>query len=209
MKFKQFLIESVLFVSADDYMNYLIPLFKNVKKFNNTIDFVNFINEEILFYSNNMIFLIQNIDKIEARYNFVENRIKIIVPLNFYELIQINLKKTSEEIKRNILHELVHKEQMEKVSFDYIKNNSTPPKIKDKKSSIKYMKHTHELMAYAIEIANKLLYVFKDKYKALEFLKNPKPGVSKELELYILTFKKKPKILRQLYKYIYLYLLKG
>ena len=200
--------ESVIDVNIDSY----IKIFKDVHSYNNYFDLEDLIydlNSEFEHFYKNIEFVVnyKSSDKnyIEGMYNFLNKKIYIIVSSNFFNEFKNNYKNIENLFKKALSHELIHKEQMKKVSFKYFKNKSYPIDNELKRN----LSHNHEIMAYANSIVICLLNKFSQN-EALTFLKNPKPNYCKELDTYIDFFKNENnKVIKLLYKYIYQYIIKG
>ena len=111
------------------------------------------------------------------------------------------------EVVSSLKHEITHGLQLLKVSDDYWKNNSQPYKTKDKNDvnqRIANLSHSHEIMAYAQNIAvDILVYYSMDINKSINYLKHyTKSGISVNLDEYMTLFKRNSKTIKLLYRYV-------
>lgn len=117
----------------------------------------------------------------------------------------------AQELSATIEHELIHKNQIEKVNAE---NKTTVLSRGQSKEGLKaYLSNEHELMAYANTIIRTLEKAGFNQEEILDMFKggNLTPYKASEwspdLKRYQEVFKDDPKVLKKLYKYIYVYAL--
>lgn len=120
------------------------------------------------------------------------------------------------ELAGTIEHELIHIEQLTRV----VKQGKNIAAVLQKggsgSSEKEYYGSEHELMAYANTIVRTLEAADFDKEEIIDMLRKPNDNItpytasdwSGELEIYLNVFKDQPKVIKRLYKYMYMYLTK-
>jgi len=197
------LIEGIVLIPD---LNDLIKTFTNnhiinmAKKCDDVHEFINILNN--IFNRAKISFVYKPIKyrKYNAKILLSNYKIKIYVNDDFLYNYLNHLNELKNILIPRLSHELVHREQLKKINWSNYYVN-------DQKYNGNIDKH-YEIMAYAKTIVDKLLIIFGGyKNKALWWLQKPKNGTIKQFDMYINTFGKNSKVIKQLYKYMYQYLI--
>lgn len=133
--------------------------------------------------------------------------IVIYICNDFLELYKSRSYKFDHILFDVLKHELVHREQFNKIDFGKYDGIGIPEKLPEPQKNKKYLSHKTEMMSFARVIPGQLIKQFKTNHKLLQFLRNPVPYNSDLLDSYIVNFKDDKKTLDQLYKYMYQYII--
>lgn len=192
------LLEKVIIPDIDEY----IKVFSNndfenmVNKCDNYEDFIGLLNH--VFKSNNIKFIFKPSRKNDAE---TKNRIIFIYVGDkiLYNFLNKN-KQFINTIRVILSHELIHKEQQEKIDWSnyYHKISSIKGNIDNKQ----------EIMAYSNTVVKKLsIKLGGYKLRMLKWLQKPQSGVILEFDIYLNNFDKNHKVIKRLYKYMYEYII--
>jgi len=201
-------MEAVLFVTTKDYIKLLYDA-KDFDEINSINDIITYLN--IIFKQHKVIFKYSKGNKNSGVESAKTNEKTLIITIyindKFYNLFLNDFSKVENTIKNIFNHELVHRERSKKINF--LKYHPIQQDITNKK---KYYSEKREIMAYANQITKDLLRKFISPASVLREINKPTNGLHPVLDIYINLFQKKNTIdkpLKQLYKYMYEYLIIG
>ena len=199
-----FLDEAVIFVDSKSYVDVVRKL-NNIKRFMKSLDDVlNFLNDELNPRDVKFITISNTTGPIaEVFTNLKTGIITIVVSKElFYDKISNDYNWFFDQFKRIMDHELIHRLQGQKIDFSRIKPTYQDPNNLEKSLPVK-----HEVMAYAKNIINDLMDRYKTPEKVITLIQNPTLNLNKDLKMYIINFEMNSSTIKQLYKYMYEYLI--
>lgn len=142
-----------------------------------------------------------------------DGNIKVYLYQDFFDVIENNFVSFAMTLSRILEHELIHREQDDKINPDKLSNVQSKYydkhiKPKDIKS---YLSGKDEIMAHANSIVRKLQHDGITNEEILELLRHINEYDYQELPMhlqdYTREFKDNPKVLKRLYKYMYQYVI--
>ena len=194
--------ESVFFINTESYKEILNRECKNIQTKDKLVNELNrvFNNRNIKF-----IHSISKITKNQAELIKKTGLINVYVDILFWLQYKKNFKVWVEYFIRIMEHELIHREQFNKVNFKNYKDvRRYSENTKNELSNI------HEIMAYSKIIVDDIKkYYSHTDASILNFLRNPISNISYVFDDYISLFGKNNKIIKRLYKYMYEYIITG
>lgn len=202
-----FVSEAVILVSVSDFIKELDKVKNNdsynvngnqkYNLFSDTKSLIKILNKE--FKKHDITFSNQK-SKFSA---ITDKNGKIIIFVNdmFYNIFTNNYEKFRNSFETILKHEIIHREQSKRIDwskYEFQKQKT----IKD------YYGNKQEIMAYSKTIVDHLFKIYKTNNWVLNFLRNPKTGISNIFDDYLKIFEKDSVQIKRLYKYMVEYVIK-
>ena len=200
--------ENIIPVSVQDYMMYFEKGYikQDLSTAESVHDFIDILND---IFNNRQIYF-KYIVKIGDMGGITHNngKIEIFISDNHQQLFKDDFLEFYDEISDIFKHELIHREQFKRVNLNKYKQATTDDvNLTNIQKNQKYLSNKLEMMSFSRNIVDELIREFKTKNKVLDFLRHPILGKSDVLDSYIIHFRKNKKILNDMYKYMYQYII--